>query len=90
MDKHTFKMKKVYKDINNMKDKLISALAEALEMDSSQISIEDNFRDYDSYSSLTELSLLAMLDSDFGIEIEMKEFNNYKTVMDLVKLVESR
>ncbi|HQB27687.1 MAG: acyl carrier protein [Bacteroidales bacterium] len=73
-----------------MKDKLISALAEALEMDSSQISIEDNFRDYDSYSSLTELSLLAMLDSDFGIEIEMKEFNNYKTVMDLVKLVESR
>ncbi|HNQ61913.1 MAG: acyl carrier protein [Bacteroidetes bacterium ADurb.Bin145] len=73
-----------------MKDKLISALAEALEMDSSQIKIEDNFRDYDSYSSLTELSLLAMLDSDFGIEIEMKEFNNYKTVMDLVKLVESR
>ena len=73
-----------------MKNKLISALAEALEMDSSQISIEDNFRDYDSYSSLTELSLLAMLDSDFGIEIEMKEFNNYKTVMDLVKLVESR
>ena len=73
-----------------MKDKLISALAEALEMDSSQIKIEDNFRDYDSYSSLTELSLLAMLDSDFGIEIEMKEFNNYMTVMDLVKLVESR
>ena len=73
-----------------MKDKLIYALAEALEMDSSQIKIEDNFRDYDSYSSLTELSLLAMLDSDFGIEIEMKEFNNYKTVMDLVKLVESR
>jgi acyl carrier protein len=73
-----------------MKDKLISALAEALEMDSSQIRVEDNFRDYDSYSSLTELSLLAMLDSDFGVEIEMKEFNNYKTVMDLVKLVEAR
>lgn len=73
-----------------MKDKLISALAEALEMDSSQIRIEDNFRDYDSYSSLTELSILAMLDSDYGVEIEMKEFNNYKTVMDLVKLVEAK
>ena len=73
-----------------MKDKLISALAEALEMDSSQIRVEDNFRDYDSYSSLTELSLLAMLDSDFGVEIEMKEFNNYKTVMVLVQLVEAR
>ena len=73
-----------------MKDKLISALAEALEMDSSHIRIEDNFRDYESYSSLTELSILAMLDSDFGVEIEMKEFNNYKTVMDLVELVAAK
>lgn len=73
-----------------MKDKLISALAEALEMDSSKIRVEDNFRDYESYSSLTELSILAMLDSDFGVEIEMKEFNNYKTVMDLVELVTSK
>lgn len=71
-----------------MKAKLITALAEALEMEASQIKPEDTFRDYESYSSLTELSVLAMLDSDFGIEIEMKEFNNYKSVDDLIKLVD--
>jgi acyl carrier protein len=70
-----------------MKEKLISALAEALEMEINQINLEDNFHEYSNYSSLTELSVLAMLDSDFGIEIEMKEFNKYKTVEDLVKLV---
>ncbi len=73
-----------------MKEKLFAALAEALEMEINQIKPEDNFRDYENYSSLTELSTLAMLDSEFGIEIEMKEFNSLKTVDDLVKLVANR
>lgn len=73
-----------------MEEKLIKALAEALEIEVSVIKEDDNFRDYETYSSLTELSVLAMLDSDFGIEIEMKEFNKYKTVKDLFELVRSR
>jgi acyl carrier protein len=70
-----------------MKDKLITALAEALEMEASRIKPEDTFRNFESYSSLTELSVLAMLDSDFGVEIEMEKFNKYITVRDLIKLV---
>jgi len=73
-----------------MKEKLISALAEALEMDSDQINENDNFRDYENYTSLSELSVLAMLDSEFGIEIEMKEFNEYKTVVDLLQLISNK
>ena len=73
-----------------MKDKLINSFAEALEMEPGLIKPEDIFRKYENYSSLTELSVLAMLDSDFGIEIEMKEFNNYKTVEDLINLVSSK
>ncbi len=73
-----------------MKEKLINALAEALEMNSTQIKESDNFRDYENYSSLSELSVLAMLDSEFGIEIEMKEFNSYNTVADLLQLVNSK
>lgn len=73
-----------------MKDKLINSFAEALEMEPGLIKPEDIFRNYENYSSLTELSVLAMLDSDFGIEVEMKEFNNYKTVEDLINLVSSR
>ena len=70
-----------------MEEKLRSALAEALEMELSEINTNDNFREYANYSSLSELSVLAMLDSEFGVEIEMKEFNNYKIVSDLIKLV---
>ena len=70
-----------------MKEKLVNALAEALEMDPAMIKLDDYFRDYETYSSLTELSVLAMMDSEFGIEIEMKEFNKYLSVQDLIKLV---
>ena len=73
-----------------MNEKLINALAEALEMDASIIKPEDKFRDYENYSSLTELSMLAMLDSEFGIEIEMNDYNKLKTVSDLISLVSSR
>lgn len=73
-----------------MKEKLIIAFAEALDMEPSQIKEEDNFRDYENYSSLSELSVLAMLDSEFGIELEMKEFNSYNTIADLVRLIMSK
>jgi acyl carrier protein len=73
-----------------MKEKLIAGLAEALEMETENINSSDNFRDYETYSSLSELSVLAMLDSEFGLEIEMEEFNKYKTVDDLFQLVRTR
>ena len=73
-----------------MKDKLIRALADALEMEAIEILSGDEFRNYENYSSLTELSVLAMLDTDFGIEIEMKEFNKHITVNDLINLVSSK
>jgi acyl carrier protein len=73
-----------------MEEKLIEALADALEMDRSTIKPDGIFRDYENYSSLTELSVLAMLDSEFGIEIEMKEFGNLKTVGDLIRLISNR
>ena len=73
-----------------MKERLIKALAEAMEMEAEDIRESDKFRDYENYSSLCELSILAMLDSEFGVEIEMKEFNNYLTIDDLNKLVMER
>ncbi|GAF03267.1 acyl carrier protein [Saccharicrinis fermentans] len=73
-----------------MQDKFIVALAEALEMEESEINFSDHFRDYESYDSLAELSVLAMLDADFGVELEMKEYNTFVTVEDLFKRVSAK
>jgi acyl carrier protein len=59
-------------------------------MDTADIKPEARFRDFENYSSLTELSILAMLDSEFNIELEMKDFNKLVTVDDLVNLVSSK
>jgi len=73
-----------------MKENVIKALAEALEMDAADIRPEARFRDFENYSSLSELSVLAMLDTEFSIEIEMKDFNKLVTVNDLIELVSSK
>ena len=73
-----------------MEQKLIAALAEALEMETDNIMLVDKFREYENYDSLTELSVFAMLDEEFGIELEMNEYKQYITVNDLIRLVESK
>lgn len=73
-----------------MKEKLFEGLAEALEMEKEQVKEEDTFRDYDNYDSLTELSVLAMLDEEFGVELEMQEYNKCQTVGDLLAMLAGR
>ena len=70
-----------------MEQEFILNLREALELDGQPVTLNDHFRNYEEWNSLKELSLLAMLDAEYGIEIEMKELNRHKTVGDLLKLI---
>ena len=72
-----------------MEKRFISAFKEAMEMREKEIEMNDSFRDYEEWSSLKELSLLAMLDDEYGIEIEMKDFNKLITVKDMFEYVKS-
>ena len=74
-----------------MHEKFIPAFKEALEMDDNiQLNLSDNFRDYDEWDSLSRLSLIAMLDEEFSVEIENDDFEKIKTLEDLIKEVEKR
>lgn len=73
-----------------MEDKFIDALREALEMEDQEISFDDNFRDYDTWDSLSRLSLIAVLDSEFDVQIEEAEFSKLVTVRDLYNAVVSK
>ena len=70
-----------------MENKFISLLADILEMDANEIKLNDKFRNYKNWSSLAYLSTIAMMDEDFNIQIEMKEFKSLITVGDLVHVV---
>jgi acyl carrier protein len=70
-----------------MEEKFLNAFKEAMEIEDKEVKMEDKFRDYEGWSSLKELSVLAMMDSDFGVNLEMKDFNKLITVADLFGFV---
>lgn len=70
-----------------MQQQFIDAFKEALEIED-DINLSDNFRDYDEWDSLARLSLIAMLDDEFDVQIEDAEFEQLKTVGDLMAAVQ--
>lgn len=71
------------------KEKFIEALQAALEIDERQIQMGDEFRNYPEWDSLAQLTMIAMLDEEFEVSIEMKMFNELKTVQDLFDAVQA-
>ena len=67
--------------------KFISALQSALEIDDREIRMEEEFRSFPEWDSLAQLTMIAMLDEEFGLTIEMKRFDELVTVKDFFEAV---
>jgi len=65
----------------------ISSFKEALDIQDRDVLLLDEFRLYPEWDSLAQLTLIAMLDEEYGVSLEMKLFNNLVTVADLFKAV---
>ncbi len=63
-------------------EKFIELFAEALERED-EIKMEDEFRNYDEWSSIAYLSVIAMMDEEYDIQIEQADFKKLRTVQDL-------
>ena len=70
-------------------ESFISQLAEVFEKDEIDIAPIDKFREYDEWDSITLLSLVVMLDDNYGITIPREEFEMLETVNDLFERVKS-
>jgi acyl carrier protein len=66
-----------------MKNRFIELFKEALENEELEINMEDNFRDYDEWDSLTLLTVIAMIDEEYEIIIEGDRFDKLQTVGDV-------
>ena len=71
-----------------MQEKFLTALAEALEVEGREITMSDKFKEFEEWDSLTRLSLIAMLDEEYGKQIEQKDFEQIETVGDLYQIVQ--
>ena len=73
-----------------MEAKFLDLFKEVLEIEDKEISLNDEFREYDEGDSLAYLSVIAMLDDEFEIVIETEDFKKIRTVGDLLKEVKER
>jgi len=55
-----------------------------------QFSSSTNFRDIDEWDSLTSLSIIAMVDEEYGVKLTGEDFRNSNTIEDIFNLVSSR
>ena len=60
------------------------------ERDASAITAETEFRTLDEWSSLTALSIIAMVDEEYDVALKGEDMRTAKTVGDLYAIVKSR
>jgi acyl carrier protein len=66
-------------------DEFLTEMAEILEEDS--VSPGDELKSFQSWDSLAALSVLAMADTNFGINISSEDVRQVNTVEDLYRLI---
>ena len=67
-----------------MNEKFKNMIKEAFELDQSfEIGLNDEFRHYENWDSLTKLSLIASIDESYNIVIEEIDFKDLITINDL-------
>jgi len=67
----------------SMSDKFLLKLADILEV--SEVQMADEFRNFDSWDSLSALAIIANVEKYFGINITVSELVQLKTVGSLLE-----
>lgn len=65
----------------------LSFFAEVLDVDSSTLDMETEFRYLDEWSSLTGLDIMMRLKSKYGKELSIPDFKAAETIGDVYKVV---
>ena len=60
------------------------------EIDVDKLTSETNFRDLDEWSSLVALSVIAMVDDEYEVELKADEMRKTNTIQELFDLVNSK
>ena len=69
-------------------DEFVKLFAELFdETDASEFAPDTDFRELDEWSSLIGLSVIAMVDEEFGVALKANDFRQILTISDLYQVV---
>ena len=66
---------------------MLNAIKVALEIEDREISLGDNFKEFEEWDSLSRLSLISVIDEEFDVQIEGKLFEDISTVAQLMEAI---
>jgi len=64
-------------------EKFIDLITEALERDPGSVKPDDYFRDYPEWDSLAHLTLISLIDEEYGMVIPRDEFKQMQTLAEI-------
>lgn len=73
-----------------MEKKFIEKIAEVLEIEDRELQLSDKFREYEEWDSLAFLSVIAMIDEEYDVLIEGKDFKQLETLGDVLNAIKER
>lgn len=73
-----------------MEDRFYESLRDVLDVEEKEFNTSDVFRDYEEWDSLANLSLIAMIDEEYGIVIPNDEFKQINTIGELIAEIKKR
>lgn len=65
----------------------IAKIEEVLDVDEGTLSAETLLNDVDEYDSMAKLSLIVMMDDDFGVKLTGDMIKEFVSVNDILKLM---
>jgi len=71
-------------------ENFIEKFKEILEIEDREVKPSDSFKKFEEWDSLSRLSLIAMLDEEYGVQIEEEEFSEINTVQELIDAVKEK
>lgn len=74
-----------------MDKNFIELFAQTLEMESwENLKADTNFRELEQWDSVAYLSVIAMIDEEFGVVIDGKDFSQLKTLGDIENYIKNK
>ena len=64
--------------------KKLALLEEVMELDEGSLDPDMKLKEIEEYDSMVKLSLVVLMNDEFGKKITVKEINNFVTVRDVI------
>lgn len=65
----------------------LALLEELFELEEGDLTVDTALDDVDEYDSMTKLSLIVMMDDEFGVKLDSATVKGFKTIGDIVALM---